>query len=42
MATDELVFHLFAGLAQFEHNLVRERARASLAFEVVPVFRTGG
>ena len=30
-ATGELVFHLFASLAQFECNLVRERTRAGLA-----------
>ena len=30
-ATGELVFHLFASLAQFERNLIRERTRAGLA-----------
>jgi len=29
-ATGELVFHLFASLAQFERNLIRERTRAGL------------
>ncbi len=29
--TGELVFHLFASLAQFERNLIRERTRAGLA-----------
>ena len=27
-ATGELVFHIFAALAQFEHRLIRERTRA--------------
>lgn len=30
-ATGKLVFHLFAALAEFERNLIRERTRAGLA-----------
>ena len=30
-AAGELIFHLFASLAQFERNLIRERTRAGLA-----------
>ena len=30
-ASGELVFHIFAALAQFERNLIRERTRAGLA-----------
>ena len=29
-AAGELIFHLFGALAQFEHNLIRERTRAGL------------
>jgi DNA invertase Pin-like site-specific DNA recombinase len=30
-ATGKLTFHLFAALAEFERNLIRERTRAGLA-----------
>ena len=30
-ATGRLLFHLFAALAEFERNLIRERTRAGLA-----------